>query len=334
MKKIALEEHFVTPDLVGYGTSTSSIAQPQAWADASRRLLDFTEERLPEMDLHGIDMEVLSLNSPGIQAETDPTTAIAKTKTVNDFLAGIMTERPTRFSGFAALPLQDPQAAAKELERAVTELGMKGALVNAHTNGMYLDDPKLRVVWEMAEGLDVPLYLHPANGVDTAHVLDGHPELVGPMWSWGIDTSTHALRLIFGGVFDDFPNAKLLLGHMGEGLPYALWRLDSRWDFHNHHGIELAKGKPSEYLRRQPLHHHQRRLLPRTPALRNPRRRRRTHPLRNRLPVRDHRRRRQIPRQRTHQRSRPRKDQLPQRRKTTTPGKNRRRPAGLASASR
>jgi 2,3-dihydroxybenzoate decarboxylase len=249
LKKIALEEHFVTPDLVGYGSSTSSIAQPQAWADASRRLLDFTEERLPEMDLHGLDMEVLSLNSPGIQAETDPGTAIAKTKTVNDFLAGIMAERPTRFSGFAALPLQDPQAAAKELERAVTELGMKGALVNAHTNGMYLDDPKLRVVWEIAEGLDVPLYLHPANGVDTADVLDGHPELVGPMWSWGIDTSTHALRLIFGGVFDDFPKAKLLLGHMGEGLPYALWRLDSRWDFHNHHGIELAKGKPSEYLR-------------------------------------------------------------------------------------
>ncbi|MGX9899782.1 amidohydrolase family protein [Arthrobacter sp. SA17] len=122
---------------------------------------------------------------PGIQAEKDPSTAVAKTKTVNDFLAGVMAERPTRFSGFAALPLQDPQAAARELERAVTDLGMKGALVNAHTNGMYLDDPKLRVVWEMAEGLDVPLYLHPANGVDTADVLSGHPELVGPMWSWG-----------------------------------------------------------------------------------------------------------------------------------------------------
>jgi 2,3-dihydroxybenzoate decarboxylase len=95
----------------------------------------------------------------------------------------------------------------------------------------------------------VPLYLHPANGADAAHVLSGHPELVGPMWSWGADTATHALRLIFGGVFDEFPRAKLLLGHMGEGLPYALWRLDSRWGFHHHHGIELSRERPSEYLR-------------------------------------------------------------------------------------
>lgn len=139
--------------------------------------------------------------------------------------------------------------AAAELERAVTQLGLCGALVNAHTRGCYLDDPTLRVVWEAAQGLDVPLYLHPANGVDTPHVIQGHPELVGPMWSWGTDTAAHVLRLVFGGVFDDFPQAKLLLGHMGEGLPYALWRLDSRWGFHNHHGVELARERPSDYLR-------------------------------------------------------------------------------------
>jgi len=249
MKKIALEEHFVTPDLVRYGSSTSAIAQPRAWAEASRRLLDFTAERLPDMDAHGIDMQVLSLNSPGIQAETDPATAVVKAIAVNDFLAGIIADQPTRFSGFAALPLQDPAAAADELERSVTHLGLLGGLVNAHTGGKYLDDPSMRVVWERAQALDVPLYLHPGNGVDTAHVFAGHLELVGPMWSWGIDTATHALRLIFGGVFDDFPNAKLMLGHMGEGLPYALWRLDSRWDFHNRHGVELALGRPSEYLR-------------------------------------------------------------------------------------
>ncbi len=250
MRKIALEEHFVTPDLVGYGSTTSSIAQPQAWADASRRLLDLTGERLDQMDEHGLDMQVLSLNSPGIQAERDPQTAVTKAKTVNDFLAGVVAERSTRFQGFAALPLQDGPAAADELERAIVQLGFRGGLVNAHTNGMYLDDPSLRVVWERAEALDVPLYLHPANGVDTADVFRDHPELIGPMWSWGVDTSTHALRLIFGGVFDDFPGAKLLLGHMGEGLPYALWRLDSRWGFHNHHGIELKLGTPSEYLRK------------------------------------------------------------------------------------
>ena len=131
----------------------------------------------------------------------------------------------------------------------MTELKFCGAMVNAHTQGVYLDDPSVRVVWERAAALNVPLYLHPGNGFDTGHVLSGHPELVGPMWSWGTDTSTHALRLIFGGVFDDFPDAKLLLGHMGEGLPYTLWRLDSRWAFHNHRGIDLARGNPSEYLR-------------------------------------------------------------------------------------
>lgn len=249
MRLVALEEHFVTPALVGHGSSTASIAQPGAWAEASRRLLDFTEERLPEMDAVGVDVEVLSLNSPGIQAEKDSASAVRQAITVNDFLAGVIRNHPDRFSGFAALPLQDPKRAAAELERVVTHLGMRGALVNAHTNGIYLDDPTVRVVWERAEALDVPLYLHPANGVDTSHSFTGHPELVGPMWSWGVDTATHALRLIFGGVFDDFPRAKLLLGHMGEGLPFILWRLDSRWKFHAHHGIDLARGTPSHYIR-------------------------------------------------------------------------------------
>ncbi|MFC8228854.1 amidohydrolase family protein [Streptomyces sp. NPDC057287] len=249
MRTIGLEEHFVTPALASYGAGSASIAQPHAWAEASRLLLDLTEERLPAMDAAGLDVQVLSLNSPGIQAEKDPSVAVRHAVAVNDLLAATIAENPTRFSGFAALPLQDPQAAAKELERAVTQLGLKGALVNAHTQGRYLDDPTLRVVWEQAAGLDVPLYLHPANGADTAHVLSGHPEMVGPMWSWGTDTASHVLRLIFGGVFDDFPDAKLLLGHMGEGLPYVMWRLDSRWAFHNHHGVELARGNPSEYLR-------------------------------------------------------------------------------------
>lgn len=249
MRTIGLEEHFVTPELAKYGAGSATIARPEAWAEASRRLPDLTGERLDEMDRAGLDMQVLSLNAPGIQAEPDPAVATANAIAVNDLLAATIEAHPTRFAGFAALPLQDPAAAAKELDRAVNQLGLRGALVNAHTQGRYLDDPALRVVWEFAEGLDVPLYLHPANGVDHADVLNGHPELLGPMWSWGIDTSTHALRLIFGGVFDDFPKAKLMLGHMGESLPYVLWRLDSRWDFHNRHGVELARGYPSAYLK-------------------------------------------------------------------------------------
>ena len=249
MRTIGLEEHFVTPELAHYGATTASIAQPGAWREASRRLLDLTGERIAAMDAAGLDMQVLSLNSPGIQAEREPEVAVANAAAVNDLLATAIAADPGRFAGFCALPLQDPKAAAKELERSVNHLGLRGALVNAHTHGRYLDAPELRVVWEYAEGLDVPLYLHPANGVDQPHVLAGHPELIGPMWSWGADTASHTLRLIFGGVFDDFPEAKLLLGHMGEGLPFTLWRLDSRWAFHNHHGVELRRENPSEYLR-------------------------------------------------------------------------------------
>jgi 2,3-dihydroxybenzoate decarboxylase len=249
MRTIALEEHFVTADLAAYGASSATIAPPDIWARASRQLLDITGERVATMDAAGLDMAVLSLNSPGIQAEPDAKVAVDAAARVNDFLAEVITAHPGRFSGFAALPSQDGEAAAKELHRAVTQLGLRGALINAHTQGRYLDDPSLRVLWAAAQDLDVPLYLHPANGADVPHVLTGHPELIGPMWSWGTDTAGHVLRLIFGGVFDEFPRAKLLLGHMGEGLPYMLWRLDSRWDFHYHHGIELARERPSEYLR-------------------------------------------------------------------------------------
>lgn len=250
MRKIALEEHFVTEELAPYGASTAGVTQPEVWAEASRRLLDVSGARIAEMDAAGIDLQVLSLNSPGIQAEPDTATAVKAAAALNEFLAGLVAEHPTRFAGFAALPLQDGRAAAAELDRAVTQLGLKGALVNAHTQGRYLDDPELRVVWERAEGLDVPLYLHPGGAYDSPHVLSGHPELIGPMWSWGPDTAAHALRLVFGGVFDEFPRAKLLLGHMGEGLPFTLWRLDSRWAFHNHRGVELDLEQPSAYLRR------------------------------------------------------------------------------------
>lgn len=250
MRTIALEEHLLTAELAHYSDATRSLAQPQVWQECEKRLFDLAEQRLADMDAAGVDVAVLSLTAPGIQAEPDPQVAVARAAEVNDFMAGLIAANPSRYRGFAALPLQNGEAAAKELQRAVEELGLSGALVNAHTHGVYLDAPPLRTVWERAEGLDVPLYLHPANGFDTPHVITGHPELIGPMWSWGTDTGTHALRLVFGGVFDDFPGAKLLLGHMGESLPYSLWRLDSRWDWHRHHGIELRLDHPSEYLRR------------------------------------------------------------------------------------
>jgi 2,3-dihydroxybenzoate decarboxylase len=249
MRTIAVEEHFVTPEFEKYTRLLADLVDPERLEAGGRRLLDFTDERLPAMEANGIDIAVLSLNSPGIQGEPDPVVAVDLARTVNDFLAGVIEANPDRFRGFAALPLQDPDAAVAELKRAVGELGFCGALVNAHTNGVYLDDPTLRDLWGQAEELDVPIYLHPSNGVTPGHVLSGHPELIGPIWSWGVDSASHTLRLIFAGVFDEFPAAKLLIGHMGEGLPYATWRLDSRWEFQSHRGIELARVNPSEYLR-------------------------------------------------------------------------------------
>jgi 2,3-dihydroxybenzoate decarboxylase len=199
------------------------------------------------MDACGIDVQVLSLNAPGIQAESDPGAAVRAAAQANDALARIIADHPGRFSGFAALPLQDPARAVAELTRAVTVTGLRGALVNGHTHGVYLDDPSLWPVWERAQDLGVPLYLHPATSYDTWHVLRGREGLIGPAWSWGAETAAHALRVVVGGTFDRFPGATMILGHMGETLPYVLGRLDNRWAIGENSGPALA---PSAYFRR------------------------------------------------------------------------------------
>ena len=199
-------------------------------ADVRRRLPDFTEYRLPEMDKHGIDMQVLSLTAPGIQMQPDAQTAVADARAANDFLASVISEHPGRFQGLAAVPLQDPRQAAAELRRAVEELGLCGALVNDHTLGHYLDEPQYDPFWETLQDLGVPLYIHP-NPVpsDEWKVLQGYPGLDHATWSWAARTGGHALRLIFGGVFDQFPGARIILGHMGEFLPAQLFRIDIRY---------------------------------------------------------------------------------------------------------
>jgi 2,3-dihydroxybenzoate decarboxylase len=173
--------------------------------------------------------------------------AIRKAKEANDILAKAIERHPTRYAGFAHLPLQDPAAAANELERTVREMGFKGALINGHTNGEYLDEEKFWPVWERAESLGVPIYLHPANSPDVPQVLKGYPELLGAMWGWQTETSSHVMRIIFGGVFDRFPKTTLILGHMGEGLAFWLWRLDSRHVI-MHHNRPIKK-LPSQYIR-------------------------------------------------------------------------------------
>ncbi len=229
MKYIALEEAFSIPGIADPMPRLSSRATPyaQEWL---RKLPDFTEYRLPEMDSAGIDIQVLSLTVPGLQIDIDAATARDNARRANDHLASVVSEHPTRFRGFAALPLQDPVAAAAELTRCINELGFCGALVNDHLGGRYLDDPLYEPVWEVIESLAVPLYLHPgAPPADDWRVLSGHPELYGAMWSWAAEVSGHALRILCSGVFDRHPSATMILGHMGEFLPFQRSRLDSRY---------------------------------------------------------------------------------------------------------
>ena len=247
VKKIVLEEHFTTPKIAPYAKDVVSMVDPDFGQFVGPRLLDFEQLRLADMDKNGIDLCVLSANSPGVQLEPDPRTAVENAREVNDFLAEQINRHPKRFAGFAHLALQDPKAASDELQRCVTQLGMKGALINGHTNGEYYDDQKFWPVWEKAEELGVPVYLHPADPPEVASNLAGYPEMAGPGFAWGAETAGHALRMIYGGVFDRFPKFTLILGHMGETLPYILWRLDSRYAMMRHRNS--IKKQPSQYIR-------------------------------------------------------------------------------------
>ncbi len=247
IRKIAFEEHFTTPDFAAYSKAFVSQIDPDVAADLSRRLLDVGELRLKEMDDAGIEYVILSQTGPSVQAETDVAKAISNSKANNDYLAEKIAKHPTRFGGFATLPMQDPAQAIKELERAVKELGFKGTLVNGHTLGVYYDAPQYDEFWACLQELDVPFYLHPFYSYDQPYFYEGHPELTGATWGWGVETATHALRILFGGVFDRHPGAKVVVGHMGEGcLPYLRWRFDSRFSTYPC-GVTLAR-KPTEYI--------------------------------------------------------------------------------------
>jgi len=251
VKKIVLEEHFCTPALMDLARDMEKSIAPEPMNYYKQRLLDFDTLRIEEMDKYGIDTSVLSITVPGVQLEPDARTAIRLAKEANDVLAAAVQRHPARLLGFAHLPMQAPQEAANELERAVGQLGFKGALINGHTNGEYYDNEKFWPVWERAEALQVPIYLHPANAPDVTAAMAGYPELWGALWGWTAETATHVLRLIFGGVFDRFPKATLIIGHMGETLPSLLWRLDSRFQIMYH--TKAIQKMPSQYIRENVL---------------------------------------------------------------------------------
>ncbi len=229
--KIALEEHFATEATL----SDSQVFGSHVWDRLRPRLLSAHDMRLREMDKYGVEMMILSLNAPAVQAIHDTKRAIAVAREANDMLAEETHARPDRFAGVAALPMQDPEAASAELTRCVKDLGMVGALVNGFSqrgtpeNVLYYDLSEYRPFWKTVEALDVPFYLHPRNPLaGWTKFYEGHPWMLGPNWAFAAETAVHALRLIGSGLFDECPGLKIVLGHLGEGIPVQLWRIDGR----------------------------------------------------------------------------------------------------------
>jgi predicted TIM-barrel fold metal-dependent hydrolase len=233
--KIALEEHFAITETV---QDSAGFVPGTYWDELQARLLDIHGTRLRLMDEHDIELSILSLNAPAVQAIQDRGRAIEMARRANDFLAEQVEQNPDRFRAFAALPLQDPDAAAEELGRCVTELGFVGALVNGFSQDaeqgggedlLYYDLPQYRPFWAEVAKLDVPFYLHPRNPLPRdGRIYEGHPWLLGPTWGFAQETAVHALRLMDSGLFDEHPSLQIVLGHMGEGIPAMLWRADHR----------------------------------------------------------------------------------------------------------
>lgn len=268
-RRIATEEAWATPELIQRYQkilATQSLNDPgffSLWGffgtseaprarDLRDRIQDMEARRLAEMDAAGVDVQLLLLTAPGVQVfEANDAAALAAS--TNDQLAEAIRRHPDRFAGLAAVAPQLPQVAARELERAVQRLGLKGAVINSHTLGEYLDDEKYWEIFAAAEALDVPIYIHPNSP---------SPQMIQPFLSRCLDaaiygfqaeTGLHALRLIVSGVFDRFPRLKIVLGHLGEGLPFWLYRIDFMHAgivrANRHPGVRPLQRKPSDYLR-------------------------------------------------------------------------------------
>jgi len=234
--KIAFEEHFALEETV---EETRSFAGDSgAWEEFTRQLRDLGDERLRNMDKTGIELAILSLNAPGVQRIFDRDQGIEAAKRANDEMARAVQRHPARYAALAALPMHDADAASVELERCVRKLGFKGCMVNgfqqvgAQDNVKYYDAPEYRDFWATVAHLDVPFYLHPRMQLQSqAKNYEGHPWLMSAPWGFAVETSIHALRLCGSGLFDDFPSLRICLGHLGENIPFGLWRLDARMRF-------------------------------------------------------------------------------------------------------
>lgn len=269
MKKIGIEEHFLTENYKEYLRKRKDYPRleilknmkdgetERLWRgpndyfflnpDRESKLLDTGKGRLKEMDKASLDMQVLSLSGPSVDV-LDAKSGTAMAREINDELADIIKKHPKRYAGFAAIATQEPEKAAQELERAVKKLGFVGAKVSSHVGEDYFDNKKYWVIFEMAEKLDVPIYIHPREpmpGMLEKYSL--YPGLQGPMWGFAAETGLHAMRLVCCGVFDKHPRLKIILGHLGEALPFFLWRIDDQGLLYPF--IRKLARRPSEYVK-------------------------------------------------------------------------------------
>ena len=234
--KIAFEEHMAIEETLDQLLPFAG--DSGQWSNFARRIIDLGEERLGEMDKNGIELAILSLNSPGVQAVLDTQAAVRIAHSSNDRMAEAVSRHPRRFAALAALPMQDSDAASAELTRCVTEMGFKGAMLNGFTQretpetAIYYDAPEYRPFWATVSELNVPIYLHPRMQLNSrAQNYEGHPWLMSAPWGFAVETSIHALRLCGSGLFDEHPNLRIVLGHLGENIPYGLDRMDARMRF-------------------------------------------------------------------------------------------------------
>jgi gamma-resorcylate decarboxylase len=250
--KIGLEEHFAINETL---MDSAGFVPDDHWPELRSRILDIHERRLRLMDEHGMEMMILSLNAPAVQAIPEPKRAHEVAQRANDFLAEQVRRRPDRFQALAALPMQDPDLASRELERCVQDLRFKGALVNGFSqindvnSAVYYDLPQYWPFWGVVEALDVPFYLHPRNPLPGwSQIYEGHAWLLGPTWAFAQETAVHALRLMGSGLFDKYPKLLIILGHLGEGLPYSMWRIDNRNAWVKAQPKYSAKKKIADYF--------------------------------------------------------------------------------------
>jgi predicted TIM-barrel fold metal-dependent hydrolase len=250
--KVTLEDHFAIEATLG----DSQPFGAHVWPELRHRLLDFHDQRLRLMDEAGVEIMIASLNAPTVQAIVDVRRAAALARQANDALAAEVAKRPDRFVGVAALPMQDPEMATQELQRCIKELGFRGALVNGYSQVgdpgrvVHYDLPQYRPFWRAVETLGFPFYLHPRPPLrDGSPLYEGHAWLFGPTWTFAAETAVHALRLIGSGLFDECPRLQIILGHLGEGLPYYLWRIDNRNNWMKAPHKYAARKRVADYFR-------------------------------------------------------------------------------------